>query len=447
MTFKTALTKFRLSFLPRSLWWRSITIMIAPVIAIEIVVSVVFFDTHWQTVSRRMALNISDNVQTVLDLKNVMIDDKEGFERFMRSFNRTLGLDFVFLPAQPRPYIPLSTQTVWKTSELRPALRRLNIPFTIQPLNDQNAVRLRFYMPDSMLQVVIPYKRFFSSTVYVFALWTLLTSLIVLFIAALFMKNQIRPIVRLATAAESFGLGRNVEKFKPEGALEVRRAASSFLQMRDRIRRHIDERTRMLAGISHDLRTPLTRMRLQLAMMGEDESIRELLDDVEEMEQMVNGYLSFIKGQESQPATATDMNALIEGLLPSYDRNGLSLRFTGTPNVVLSVRPNDFKRCLGNLLSNASRYASVISVYLQKKDRFVEISVEDNGPGIPKEKREDVFKAFYRLDESRNSKTGGVGLGLSIARDIVLAHGGTISLDESSLGGLKVLLRFPFSKK
>lgn len=442
MSLKNVFTKLRLTFLPRSLWWRSVTIMIAPVIAIEIVVSIVFFDTHWQTVSRRLALNISDNIETVFDLKEDFANDDETFNGILRTLNRDWGTDFVLLPSALRPHIPLTRQTIWKTSELRAALKQLKTPFTIEENKEINGIRLRFYRPDYILQLNIPYKRFFSSTVYVFALWTLLTSLVVLVIAALFMKNQIRPIVRLAVAAESFGLGRNVEKFKPEGALEVRRAASSFLQMRDRIRRHIDERTRMLAGISHDLRTPLTRMRLQLAMMGEDESIKELLNDVEEMEKMVNGYLAFMKGQETGEAVVTDIGTLISGMLPSFNQAGTSVQFSSQPNVLLSVRVNDFKRCLGNLLSNALRFGSQIYVTLSKKDRFVEITVEDNGPGIPKEKREEVFKAFYRLDESRNQETGGVGLGLSIARDIVLAHGGTISLDDSAYGGLKAVLRF-----
>ena len=443
MSLKSVLNKIRLTCLPRSLWWRSMTIMVVPVVLIEIVISVVFFDTHWQNVSRRLALGITDDVSAVIEVKKDLKKSPETFDMFLETLNRSTGLDFAVLPPMPYKNIPLTKQTVWRTSELRTALKDMKIPFTISDVEEIHGIRLMFHLKDFTLQLTIPYKRFFSSTVYVFALWTLATTLLVMIIAALFMKNQIRPIVRLAKAAESFGMGRNVEKFKPEGALEVRQAASSFIQMRDRIRRYIDERTRMLAGISHDLRTPLTRMRLQLAMMGDDESIRELLNDVEEMEQMVNGYLSFMKGLETGEIVETNVSVLIAGLISAYGKAGTSLRLAAEPNVMLNIRVNDFKRCLGNILSNALRFGTQIDVSLTQKDRFVEIVIEDNGPGIPKERREDVFKAFFRLDESRNSETGGVGLGLSIARDIVLAHGGTISLDDSQLGGLKAALRFP----
>lgn len=443
MSLKSVLNKIRLTCLPRSLWWRSMTIMVVPVVLIEIVISVVFFDTHWQNVSRRLALGITDDVSAVIEVKKDLKKSPETFDMFLETLNRSTGLDFAVLPPMPYKNIPLTKQTVWRTSELRTALKDMKIPFTISDVEEIHGIRLMFHLKDFTLQLTIPYKRFFSSTVYVFALWTLATTLLVMIIAALFMKNQIRPIVRLAKAAESFGMGRNVEKFKPEGALEVRQAASSFIQMRDRIRRYIDERTRMLAGISHDLRTPLTRMRLQLAMMGDDESIRELLNDVEEMEQMVNGYLSFMKGLETGEIVETNVSVLIAGLISAYGKAGTSLRLAAEPNVMLNIRVNDFKRCLGNILSNALRFGTQIDVSLTQKDRFVEIVIEDNGPGIPKERREDVFKAFFRLDESRNSETGGVGLGLSIARDIVLAHGGTISLDDSQLGGLKAVLRFP----
>ena len=443
MSLKSVLNKIRLTCLPRSLWWRSMTIMVVPVVLIEIVISVVFFDTHWQNVSRRLALGITDDVSAVIEMKKDLKKSPETFDTFLETLNRSTGLDFAVLPPMPYKNIPLTKQTVWRTSELRTALKDMKIPFTISDVEEIHGIRLMFHLKDFTLQLTIPYKRFFSSTVYVFALWTLATTLLVMIIAALFMKNQIRPIVRLAKAAESFGMGRNVEKFKPEGALEVRQAASSFIQMRDRIRRYIDERTRMLAGISHDLRTPLTRMRLQLAMMGDDESIRELLNDVEEMEQMVNGYLSFMKGLETGEIVETNVSVLIAGLISAYGKAGTSLRLAAEPNVMLNIRVNDFKRCLGNILSNALRFGTQIDVSLTQKDRFVEIVIEDNGPGIPKERREDVFKAFFRLDESRNSETGGVGLGLSIARDIVLAHGGTISLDDSQLGGLKAVLRFP----
>ena len=289
----------------------------------------------------------------------------------------------------------------------------------------------------------MPYKFFFSSTTYVFAFWIFGSSLLLTGIAVLFLRNQIRPILRLASAAENFGLGRDVEAFKPEGATEVRKAAASFIKMRDRIRRHIEERTRMLAGVSHDLRTPLTRMRLQLSMMGDDENARDLLSDVMEMEHMVNGYLDFARGEGKEQTEETDIPDLIAKTVDSLRKDGVALSFTANAPLTMNVRRNDFKRCLWNLITNAERYGTVVRVGLNVKEHFAEIGIEDNGPGIPAEKRDDVFKAFFRLDESRNTQTGGVGLGLTITRDIVLAHGGKILMGDSALGGLKVLLIFP----
>lgn len=210
----------------------------------------------------------------------------------------------------------------------------------------------------------------------------------------MFLRNQIRPILRLASAAENFGLGRDVENFKPEGATEVRQAAKAFIQMRDRIRRHIDDRTRMLACVSHDLRTPLTRMRLQLAMMGDDENVKELINDVTEMEHMVNGYLDFARGEGKEPAEPTDINRLISDTLQSLRREGTALQFTSNAPLNMNVRRSDFKRCLWNLVTNAQRYGNIVNVNMEVTDKYLEIAVEDNGPGIPQEKREDVFKAF-----------------------------------------------------
>ena len=434
-------TSFRLRFLPRSLWWRFFTILVAPVIIIVSVSSTVFFDTHWQSVSHRLADNVTDDIRMIMQALDHM--DPADAPSFLNGVNETLGYTFIIGPAQKKFYNRLSQSGIWKTSELRPLLKKMNIPFTLQEAKQEKSLKIIFFRPDFTLEVVIPYKLFFSSTIYVFGLWTLCVSLVFVVIASIFMRNQIRPIVSLAEAAENFGLGRDATNFKPAGASEVRRAASSFLKMRDRIRRYIDERTQMLAGISHDLRTPLTRMRLQLAMMGDNEDCRELLNDVEEMERMVNGYLAFVKGEDAETAVSVDLNDFLEQAAAPFKKSGTDIRLRGGENVSLTVRQNAFKRCIDNLLSNAQRYARHVDISFTRKDKFVEIAIEDDGPGIPKEKREDVFKAFYRLDESRNLETGGVGLGLSITKDIVLSHGGTIFLDDSTLGGLKVVLRMP----
>lgn len=432
----------RLRIFPKRLWARSMLIVVMPVIIIQAVSGFVFYDNHWQSVSRRLAIGISADIRGIITLYRVFPDptDRETILTVARMY---MGMEIDFLPPQPVPNQRLSFKASVMAAELIPVLENVGYPFIVQNMPDQKSLRILFYLPETTVQVFVPYKKFFSSTTYIFAIWVIFISLLFLGIAVLFLRNQIRPILRLAAAAEKFGLGRDVENFKPEGATEVRQAATAFIQMRDRIRRHIDDRTRMLAGVSHDLRTPLTRMRLQLAMMGEDENIQELIKDVAEMEHMVNGYLDFARGEGKETAEKTDINRLISDTLQSLRREGLSLQFMSNAPLYMYVRRSDFKRCLWNLITNASRYGNTVLVDMNVEEKYVEISIEDNGPGIPKEKREDVFKAFFRLDESRNTQTGGVGLGLTITRDIVLAHGGKIFMEDSSLGGLKVVLLFP----
>lgn len=433
---------FRLKFFPKKLWIRSMLIVVMPVLLLQTVSSFLFYDNHWQAVSRRLALGIAAEIKSVITLYEKFDTPSEKSEVIQTARN-TMGLFINFMPPQVVPKQRLSIKTKAMAAELIPALDNVGHPFIIQNMADEQCLRLLFYLPENTVEVFVPYKRFFSSTTYIFTIWAFVSSFLFVGIAVLFLRNQIRPILRLASAAENFGLGRDVENFKPEGATEVRQAAKAFIQMRDRIRRHIDDRTRMLACVSHDLRTPLTRMRLQLAMMGDDENVKELINDVTEMEHMVNGYLDFARGEGKEPAEPTDINRLISDTLQSLRREGTALQFTSNAPLNMNVRRSDFKRCLWNLVTNAQRYGNVVNVIMEVSDKYLEIAVEDNGPGIPREKREDVFKAFFRLDESRNSLTGGVGLGLTITRDIVLAHGGKIFMEDSRLGGLRVVMLFP----
>jgi two-component system osmolarity sensor histidine kinase EnvZ len=259
------------------------------------------------------------------------------------------------------------------------------------------------------------------------------------------MRNQIRPIRRLAIAARSFGMGREVDDFRPEGAAEVRQAAEAFRQMRERLRGQFAQRTEMLAGVSHDLRTPLTRMKLQLAMLGDGEEIGELKSDVLDMERMVEGYLAFARGEGTEAPISTDLLALVADVVLAEKRDGSALAFVlpGQENLVMEVRPQALKRALENLITNAKRYANSVVVALEISDETVQIMVDDDGPGIPSESREDVFKAFFRLDTSRNPETGGAGLGLTIARDIARNHGGDLVLEDAPAGGLRARIRLP----
>lgn len=434
---------FRLKFFPKKLWMRSMLIVVMPVLLLQTVSSFLFYDNHWQAVSRRLALGVAAEIRSVIELYR-SFDSPEDQEKVIKTARHGMGLMISVIPPQDVPKQRLSIKTKAMAVELIHALESTGYPFIIQNIADEQSLRIVFYLPDNTFEVFVPYKRFFSSTTYIFTIWALVSLFLFAGIAVLFLRNQIRPILRLAAAAENFGLGRDVENFKPEGATEVRQAAKAFIQMRDRIRRHIDDRTQMLACVSHDLRTPLTRMRLQLAMMGEDESIAELVNDVGEMEHMVNGYLDFVRGEGKETTEPTDINRLISDALQTLRREGTLLQFSSNAPLKMDVRRSDFKRCLWNLVTNAQRYGNVVNVTMNVTDKFLEIAVEDNGPGIPKEKRDDVFKAFFRLDESRNSQTGGVGLGLTITRDIVLAHGGKIYMEDGvSLGGLRVVMRFP----
>jgi two-component system osmolarity sensor histidine kinase EnvZ len=304
-------------------------------------------------------------------------------------------------------------------------------------------VIVQVQLSNDVLEAVVSRKRLFSSTTYVFVLWMVGTSLILFAVAMVFMRNQVKPIRRLAVAADNFGKGRDVSRFKPEGAREVRQAAAAFLAMRERIMRQISQRTEMLAGVSHDLRTPLTRMKLQLAMLKSSSGTEELKGDVEEMEHMLEGYLAFARGEGAETPQPTNVNTILEETVAQARRNAVSVDLHTEGDLVVPLRPQAFKRSLMNLIDNAIRYANTISVRAGKRGNAIEITIDDDGPGIPEDKREEVFRSFYRLESSRNRETGGVGLGLTIARDVIRGHGGDITLNDSPLGGLRARIRLP----
>jgi two-component system osmolarity sensor histidine kinase EnvZ len=283
----------------------------------------------------------------------------------------------------------------------------------------------------------------YASNSEIFLFWMVGTSSILLIVAVLFLRNQIRPILRLADAAESFGKGREPSNFRPRGAREVRRAAQAFIEMKIRIERAMEQRTAMLAGVSHDLRTILTRFKLELALIGDSPEVDGMRKDVDEMSGMLEDYLAFARGDGGENAQPTDMTKALEELRSDAERNGhnATVQFRGLP--VVTVKPAAFKRCLGNLVSNAARYANSIAISGTRDHRYLTVTIDDDGPGIPSAKREEVFKPFLRLDDSRNQDEGGTGLGLAIARDIARSHGGDIMLGDSPMGGLRATVRIP----
>lgn len=320
-------------------------------------------------------------------------------------------------------------------------------PFKIDSQSIDRHIKVSVQIPEGVLEIVTNRKRLFSSTTYIFVLWMVGTSMILFGVATIFMRNQVRPIRKLASAADDFGKGRDTPRFKPEGATEVRQAASAFIAMRDRIQRQISQRTGMLSGVSHDLRTPLTRMRLQIEMLGNDNDIEDLKEDLKEditdMEHMLEAYLAFARGEGDEKPQTTNLSTMLEEIVGQSKRNGAMIDLHSEGEIISTVKPNSFKRCVTNLVENANRYADHVSVRAGPRGDAIEITVDDDGPGIPEAERDEAFKPFYRLENSRNPETGGVGLGLTITRDVIRSHGGDITLGESPAGGLRAKLILP----
>jgi two-component system osmolarity sensor histidine kinase EnvZ len=433
-------------FLPRTLLGRSLLILITPVVLIQVITTYMFFDRHWNKMATRLAFALSGEVSMLVAAARED-DPTELVTKIGRYSDRYLDVSVEYKPHGMLPDTRNLKGPIWETTMAKKLRSELaaQIPeaFVIHTKDESDNVIVYVQVGEGLLKISFPPRRLFSSTGYVFLLWVLGSSLILLLVAILFMRNQIRPIRKLAVAAERFGKGRDTPSFKPEGAAEVRQAANAFLDMRRRIQRQITQRTDMLAGVSHDLRTPLTRMKLQLELLPDSKDVRDLKADVQDMQKMVQGYLDFVRGDGEEQFSQVDLDALFEKLTAGLKRDNVDVTMALEKGLRLTVRPLAFERALGNLLSNAGKYAQHIWVRVFVDDKKIQIQIEDNGPGIPEAMYEEVFKPFMRVDSSRNADTGGVGLGLPIAMDIVHAHGGKISLSKSGYGGLCVTVRMP----
>lgn len=437
--------------LPRGLLGRALLIILLPLLILQGVALQLFYGGHLDVISRRLAGGVAGDVGMVVELLGRHPREADRGWIFREAAWR-MDLSLAFEPdatiAAPGPrqgWLPLLPLE----SDLTQALReRVGLPFDTDWQSDPRSVIIRVQMPDGVLHVEAPRKRLFFGTLYLFVIWLVGTSLLLFFVAALFMKNQVRAIRRLASAAEAFGLGREIGPIKPEGASEVRQAAAAFNQMQARIRRFIGQRTEMLAGISHDLRTPLTRLRLGLAMLpaGAEEDAAAMAEDVAEMERMIATYLAFARGEGLEQSQPADLAELVRDLAARTQRDGAIVSVEAPEALVLPLRVDALRRCLGNLLDNARRHARRIAVAVteapreesgRSQGRWVMISVDDDGPGIPEQAREEAFRPFTSFS------AGGTGLGLAIARDIARAHGGDITLQGSALGGLRALVRLP----
>lgn len=429
--------------LPQGLLGRSLLIIVTPLIVMQVVSTYIFYTGHWDTVANRLAAGLAGDVGTVIESIRAF-PEPEARLRIFSIASMKMDLDIRFHENGILPNVPAAQPRGIMDKALYKALEeRVQRPYLVDSASFEREIVIRIQLSDGLLEVFAPRKRLFTSTTYIFVLWMVGTSMLLLSIATIFMRNQVRSVRRLAHAADSFGKGQDIANFKPEGAAEVRQAGQAFAVMRERIQRQIQQRTEMLAGVSHDLRTPLTRMKLQLAMMGDGEGIEELTEDVAEMERMVEGYLAFARGEGTERPVTTLLGAVVEQVAARFRREGREIDLHIENEVEMGLRPHALGRALSNLIGNALRYGGHVWVRVARRGEVAEILVDDDGPGIPKDKRDEVFKPFTRLEGSRNIQTGGIGLGLTIARDIARGHGGDVVLEDSPLGGLRCRLRLP----
>lgn len=430
-------------FIPRSLLARFLLIIITPTVLMQLIATYVFYQRHWSSVTGHMAAALAGQVAMLTHVTRYETPKMQQTIRGLVQDYSDIRSTVIASDTAPVTTLPLPDELAALSQELS---SKVFVPFAISYLNNKSDVQVDVFIKDKaeILRIIASRKRLDNPTTTIFILWMTGTATLLMIVAILFLRNQIRSISRLAVAAEKFGKGQEIKGFKPEGAEEVRKAARAFLKMKERIERQIAQRTEMLAGVSHDLRTPLTRMKLQLAMLPRDSEMQDMQSDILEMERMIHDYLEFAKGEGAEPAQMVSLKEQIQLVVGAYRHHlhNISLHIQEDSNIIL--RCNAFKRALTNILDNAMRYGTQVEVMLARKgDAYAIIHIDDNGVGIAEDKREIVFKPFYRLDSSRNLKTGSVGLGLAIARDIINGHGGDITLSESRAKGLRVTIRMP----
>ncbi|MEI8320713.1 MAG: ATP-binding protein [Alphaproteobacteria bacterium] len=423
------------TLLPKGLFRRTLLIVGTPLVLVQIIFSVVFLDRHLDSVTRTMADNLTMAIKTIAEFypnnktDALLMADDWGFKVTVFS-NQSLDS------------IKSGKFHAWEDRFLNRSLR-VNVPFHYKMKSFPNHLEVFIQIDKEVLSLSFQRKRLMSRTTVLVLLWAFGASLLFLIIAMIFMKNQVRPLEQLAIATENFGKGLDGGKFKVYGATEVRRVAKAFNGMKERIRRQIDQRTEMLAGISHDLRTPLTRMKLELEMLPDSEAVGNLKNDVHQMEFLVNEYLAFVKGSYTEQPEPASIAELIQEVVDGFKKEALKISCDIPHDFVMPIRKMAFKRALQNLLSNANRYAKKVFIKIYERHQNLWIVIDDDGQGIPTKKRQEVFRPFFRLEGSRNTKTGGVGLGLSITQDVIHHHGGKIDLGTSPQGGLRVVIKLP----
>lgn len=430
--------------LPAGLYPRSLIILIAPVIVLQAIMATVILDHHWERVSRMLSQSIAGEMAFVIASYETSPKTAATVARLQEFASRHLELDLEIqsgasLPP-PLPARRFSMLDHQLTTHIESAVGK---PFWIDTAQG-NILDARVQVePGVVFRFLTRQKRAYAANTSLFLWWMGGSSLVLLLVAVVFLRNQIRPILQLAQAAQSFGMGRNVEAFRPRGAAEVQQAAKAFLKMKERIERHVEQRTAMLAGVSHDLRTVLTRFKLELALLEEGPQLKALKEDVDEMQRMLEGYIAFVRGDGDERSTEVDVAALLHGVSQGLERSGQPILVDVDGPLFASVKADALKRCIGNLAGNAARHAPTVRLAAAREGSHLVFTVDDDGPGIPANEREAVFRPFVRLDQARNQDSGGGGLGLTIARDIAHSHGGSVRLEDSPLGGLRAVVTIP----
>ena len=434
------LSKFFKNILPKSLFYRALLIVAVPVLVLQLVITIVFFDSLWIKTNKGMTRALVNEIKTFLEVYNNENFDKDEITNLFSVYQ---DLNFEFVADENVDYV---TNERW-FSPIDRTLRRelksrfITNEFWFDTTSYKELIDLRIKYQSGYFKFLIPRDRVTSSSARIFALWITVPALIMVLISLIFLKNQTRPITNLARVAEKFGKGEEIDEFKPSGASEIRQAGFEFDKMRKRIKRHLNQRSEMLSGISHDLRTPLTRMKLQIAFIKDKDLSNKLSDNINEMEKMLNEYLQFTSSSYLEKDEAFNLSDLIEEIIAKYNNDNIS--GTIPPRIYFNGRKNLIKRCINNLIDNSIKYGEKVKIELSKKNHNLFITVDDDGPGIPKNEYENVFKPFYKIDKGRADSKSSVGLGLSITSDIVRSHGGNIKLEKSSLNGLGVKIFLP----
>ena len=434
------LNKFVKNILPKRLFYRALLIVAVPVIILQLVITIVFFDSLWIKTNKGMTKALVNEINTFIEVYDDEIYDKDEITNLF-SIYQNLNIEFVDDIDFKYIYDERWFSPIDRTLRRELKSKFDDNEFWFDTINYKELIDIRIKYQDGYFKFLIPRDRVTSSSARIFALWITVPAIIVVFVSLIFLKNQTRPITNLAKAAERFGKGEDIDEFKPSGAAEIRQAGYEFDKMRKRIIRHLNQRSEMLSGISHDLRTPLTRMKLQIAFIKDKDLANKLTEDINEMEKMLNEYLQFTSSSYLEKDQKFNLSQLIDETIKKYNNKNISSNLSS--NIHFNGRKNLIKRCINNLLDNAIKYGDKVNVELNSSKDSLFIKIEDNGPGIPEKEYENVFKPFYKIDKGRADSKSSVGLGLSITSDIIKSHGGNIKLEKSSINGLGVKIYFP----